>query len=499
MKFREKIKKDPSKKKEKKTSFKEKIKGSFNKKYIKNGSYSMVISAIFIAVIVVINMIVNAVPSKYSEIDVSDQKIFSIGDQTEKFLKKLEKDVTIYQVAASGSEDETIKKLLQKYEDASDHITVEQKDPVVNPKFTSEYTDEQLTSNSLIVECGERSKIVDYNDIYETSIDYNTYSYNTTGFDGEGQITGAISYVTSEDLPILYTLDGHGEKELDSVIREDIEKANMEIKTLNLLTEESVPEDAACLMINSPSSDITGEEKDAILSYLENGGKAMIFSDYTEEAMDNFDAVLENYGVERTEGIVIEEDAQHYAMQTPYYLVPTVNNAEPVTSFFSSGYFVLAPYAQGIRKTDSVRDTVAIESILTTSDSAYSKVNVKEESLEKTEEDIEGPFDIGVSITETLDDEKETQIIYYSTANIMDSQINKAAAGGNEQMIMESLNWMCSSEGNETISIPSKSLEISRLTLTAYDVSFWKICVMGLIPGFFLIAGFYIWLKRRKA
>ena len=151
MKFREKIKKDLSKKKEKKTSFKEKIKGSFNKKYIKNGSYSMVISAIFIAVIVVINMIVNAVPSKYSEIDVSDQKIFSIGDQTEKFLKKLEKDVTIYQVAASGSEDETIKKLLQKYEDASDYITVEQKDPVVNPKFTSEYTDEQLTSNSLAI------------------------------------------------------------------------------------------------------------------------------------------------------------------------------------------------------------------------------------------------------------------------------------------------------------------------------------------------------------
>ena len=37
MKFREKIKKDPSEKKEKKTSFKEKIKGSFNKKYIKNG------------------------------------------------------------------------------------------------------------------------------------------------------------------------------------------------------------------------------------------------------------------------------------------------------------------------------------------------------------------------------------------------------------------------------------------------------------------------------
>ena len=122
---------------------------------------------------------------------------------------------------------------------------------------------------------------------------------------------------TSENLPVLYTLDGHGEKSLDSTLQEDIEKANIEIKSLNLLTEESVPEDADCLMINSPSSDISEEERDAIIEYLENGGKAMIFSDYTEEPMDNFDAVLENYGVERVDGIVIEGNAQHYAMQMP--------------------------------------------------------------------------------------------------------------------------------------------------------------------------------------
>ena len=63
------------KKGEKKLSLKEKIKGSFNIKYIKNGSYSMAVSAIFIVIVVVINLIINAVPSKYSEIDVSDQKL----------------------------------------------------------------------------------------------------------------------------------------------------------------------------------------------------------------------------------------------------------------------------------------------------------------------------------------------------------------------------------------------------------------------------------------
>ena len=487
------------KKKNKDQNEKKYIKKGINKKTLKNGSYSVVLSVIFVVIIVVVNLIVDAFPSTYTELDVSDQQLFSIGDQTKDFLKELDKDVTIYQIAQSGSEDEVVSKLLKKYEEASDHIKVEKKDPVVNPKFTSEYTDEEVSSNSLIVVCGDRSKIVDYNNIYESSMDYTTYSYTTSGFDGEGQITSAISYVTSDNLPVLYTLDGHGEKSLDSTLQEDIEKANIEIKSLNLLTEESVPEDADCLMINSPSTDISEEERDAIIEYLENGGKAMIFSDYTEGSMDNFDAVLENYGVERVDGIVIEGDAQHYAMQMPYYLLPDVSSAEAVSDFSSQGYFVLAPYAQGIRQLDNVRDTLTIESLLTTSDEAYSKTDLNTETLEKTDEDIDGPFDIGVSITEKVDDDKTTQIVYYSTANLMDSQINQMVAGGNEQMITESLNWMCSTDEASTISIPSKSLEVSYLTVTAYDAAYWKICMMGLIPGVFLVVGFVVWLKRRKA
>lgn len=487
------------KKKNKDQNEKKHIKKGINKKTLKNGSYSVILSVIFVVIIVVVNLIVDAFPSTYTELDVSDQQLFSIGDQTKDFLKELDKDVTIYQIAQSGSEDEVVSKLLQKYEEASDHIKVEKKDPVVNPKFTSEYTDEEVSSNSLIVVCGDRSKIVDYNNIYESSMDYTTYSYTTSGFDGEGQITSAISYVTSDNLPVLYTLDGHGEKSLDSTLQENIEKANMEIKSLNLLTEESVPEDADCLMINSPSTDISEDERDAIIEYLENGGKAMIFSDYMGESMDNFDAVLENYGVERVDGIVIEGDAQHYAMQMPYYLLPDVGSAEAVSDFSSQGYFILAPYAQGIRQLDNVRDTLTIESLLTTSDDAYSKTDLNTETLEKTDEDIDGPFDIGVSITEEVDDDKTTQIVYYSTANLMDSQINQMVAGGNEQMITESLNWMCSTDETSTISIPSKSLEVSYLTVTAYDAAYWKICVMGLIPGVFLVVGFGVWLKRRKA
>ena len=470
-----------------------------NKKYLRNGSYSTLLIVIFVAIVVVINMIVGKLPSKYTQIDISDQQLYSIGDETKKVLNNLDKDVTIYQIAQSGSEDETISNLLQKYADESKHVKVELKDPVVSPKFVSEYTSDQVSSNSLIVVCGDRNKVVNYNDMYESTMDYNTYSYQTTGFDGEGQITSAIAYVTTENLPVLYTLEGHGEKELDSTIKEDIEKANMEVKTLNLISEGSVPDDAACLLIDSPSSDISDDEKTALLDYLENGGKAMVFSDYKESTLSNFAAVLENYGVKAADGIVFEGDNQHYGMQMPYYLLPTVNSTDASSETASSGYYIIMPYAQGIQKLDDVRDTVTVEDILTTSDSAYSKTNLQSETLEKEDGDVEGPFALGVSIKEDVGDGKKTQIIYYSSSYIMDSQMNQLVSGGNEKLVTESLNSMVSTEETTTVSIPSKSLEVSYLTISDYDASFWKICTIGLIPGIFLVAGFVIWFKRRKA
>lgn len=494
MNIKKKVKKNDNNKINKKRKITE-----INKKYLKNGSYSFAISAIFVCVIIVINLIVGELPSKCTQLDVSEGKLYSIGDQTKEVLKGLEKDVTIYQIAQEGSEDETIANLLEKYADESKHVKVVKKDPVVNPKFVSEYTSEDISANSLIVVCGDRNKVIDYQNIYEASLDYTTYSYQTTGFDGEGQITSAIAYVTSEDLPILYTLEGHGEKELGSAIKEGIEKSNIQINSLNLLTEGTVPEDTDCLLINSPSTDISAEEKDAILEYLENGGKSMIFSDYTEEKLENFDSILENYGVKRADGIVFEGDTQRYGMQMPYYLIPEIQSTDASGDVASSGYMVLAPYAQGIQKLEEVRDTLTVESLLTTSDSSYSKTNMNSDTLEKEAEDIEGPFDLGVSITETVGEDKETQIVYYSTANLMDNQINQLVSGGNAQMILSSLNWMTGSEEQTNVSIPSKNLQVSYLTLTAYDTSFWTICTIGLIPGFFLIVGFVVWYKRRKA
>ena len=472
--------------------------GRVNKKTLKNGSYSMVYTVILIAVIVVINLIVAEIPTKYTQIDVSNQKLYTISDKTKEFLDELNQDVTIYHIVQNGNEDDVIEKLLKRYEETSDHIKVEKKDPVLYPNFTSQYTDEDVQDNSLIVVNGSKSKVVDYYNLYETQYDYYSGSSSTTGFDGEGQIDSAISYVTSDNLPIVYTLKGHGELELNSSITESLEKANYQIQSLNLLTEENVPEDAGCLMITSPQADLSEEEADKVISYLENGGKAVIFTDYTSEEIPNLKKVLENYGVTPDNGVVMEGDTKHYIMQIPYYLVPEINSTEITADLIADNRYVLMPVAQSIRIMDSYRDTLDIEAVLSTSEKAYIKTNVENmQTFEKVSGDQEGKFNLGVCVTEDISDDKQTQLVYYGSSSLLDSTTNQQVSGGNTELLLDTLGWMCENDV-PVISVDSKSLETSYLTISEYDSGYWSAMTCGVIPVIFLIIGGVIWFKRRK-
>jgi ABC-2 type transport system permease protein len=475
-----------------------KIFKSGGKKVLKNGSYSIGLTIVVIAIAVIINMVVSEIPSQYTQFDFSEQKLYSVSDDTKEYLDSLDQDITIYYIAETDNEDSTVQKLLERMDDLSSHIKVEQKDPVVNPNFVSQYTDSEVTDNSVIVECGDKNKVVDYSQIYETQSEYGGYYTTTTGFDGEGQIVSAIEYVTSDDLPVMYTLEGHGEAELSDSITSEIEKENVELKSLNLVTEGEIPEDASALLICSPTSDFSSEEADQIIEYLENGGKALIFTDYVNEELTNVKRVLENYGVGITDGIIMEGDSRHYAYQMPYYLVPNLGDSDLVSELSEDGLSILIPAAQGIETLDEVRDSVELTPLLTTSSDAYSKTDVENmESYEKEEGDIDGPFNVGVYIKEEVEDNL-TEIIYFSSSSLLNDSVDQMVSGSDTQLVINAVSALCKSDDSSSVSIPSKSLQMDYLTLTAFDTSFWMMVTIILIPGACILIGLVVWLKRRK-
>ncbi len=368
---------------------------------LKNGSYSMVITAVVIACALGVNLIVSELPSKYTQIDLTDQQLATLTSQSEEILSGLTRDVTLYYIVQDSTRDTNISRLLERYSDFS-HVTVEEKDPVISPNFTSQYTDSSVTDNSVIVTCGDSSRVVSYETMYETEFNYSYYTYETTGFDGEGQITSAIAAVSSDSLPKLYALTGHNEMTLNDSIAQSIEKENIQVDSLNLVTADQVPEDADCLLIASPAKDLSSAEKTKILNYLRTGGRMIVVTDYTTEEMPNLSDILEYYGVSYVEGAVMEGDS-NYFIQVPYYLVPNINDTSVSSDMADGNSYVLLAAAQGLQISEEPREGVTVSSILSTSDSAYSKVNVRNmTTYEKESGDIDGPFDLGVLVTETV-------------------------------------------------------------------------------------------------
>ena len=472
--------------------------GSIDKKSLKNGSYSMGITAIVIAVLVVINLIVGQIPEKYTQVDVSTQKLYTISDTTVKYLKDMNTDVTIYHIVQSGKEDSVLEKMLTRYEEESKHIKVEKKDPVLYPNFTSQYTSDDVADNSLIVVAGEKSKVISYSDLYETEMDYTTYQTNTTGFDGEGQIDSAISYVTSENLPVIYTLEGHEELELNSSLTDSLQKANYDVQSLNLLTQDAVLEDTGCLLIAAPQKDLSEEETQKIITYMEAGGKVMIFTEYTGTDMPNLKSVLENYGVTTGDGVIMEGDTGHYIMQRPYYIVPTIDSSDITSDIKSNNRYVLAPISQPVKTLSDYRDTLQISSLLSTSDEAYIKTDVQNmTTYEKEDSDEEGSFQVGVSVTEQVDDDNTTQLVCFGCASLLDEATDQQVSGGNTDLVLAALGWMCENDA-PVIDVTSKSLTMSYLTVPQFDAAYWSIIVCGVIPVVFLLIGTVIWFKRRK-
>lgn len=490
--------KEPKQKKEKKHfDIKTSVHDFFHSRQVKSGSYSFTLIVVVFAIVVILNQIVGVLPSKYTSFDVTQQKLYSVGSQTEKLLKDLDQDVTLYLIAESGSEDSTLTKLLDKYKDLSTHIKVEYKDPVVYPNFASQYTDATVSSNSIIVVSDKRSKVLQNSDIYVSEMDYSTYQSTVTGFDGEGLLTSAIDYVTTDDVPVMYTIEGHNEGSIaGSTIQSRFEKENVQIESMNLLNIDSIPEDAACIFINSPTVDFTADDAAKVNTYLQAGGKALIISSLTDQDMPNFKSILANYGVETVDGVVVEGNSNNYVPKYPTYLLPDIQSHDITQTLVSNNRYVLVPNAQGIKISDSLRANLTVESLLKTSDSSYSKVNLQSDSIDKESGDIDGPFNIGVAIKDTLGSDKETKIVYYTTGNLLVDQVDTQVAGANGDLLASSLSWMV--DQKQSISIDSKDYAVNNLVLNASDVVFLGSLTTIFIPLVLLIAGILVWVRRRK-
>ena len=459
----------------------------------KVGGYSVLLALIVLAILVAVNVLFSVLPSKYTQFDISAAQLYSLTSDTKVVATNLDKDVTIYWITQAGKESTVLDKLLDRYQDLSDHITVVKKDPDTYPTFAQQYTDETVVNNSLVVECGDKNRYISYDDIYKVD----TTSYYTTGsvsqsFDGEGQITSAIDYVVSDELPKIYLLSGHGEGALSDTFSDELTRSNYEtVSDFSLLNVDEIPEDCDTLLINAPTSDISKEELTMLRSYVQGGGKLMVLSGPQKStALTNLDSLLVDYDVTITEGVVVDTDRDHYAFTAPYVLMPDIESSDITDPLTEASSHVIVPIAQGL----TVGSGSGATALLTTSDDAVSKAaGYAMTAYDKEDGDTDGPFTLAVSIEDSAAGGK---IVWVSTDYLLDDMYNSYSSGANLDFVMNSLSWMIGE--NDAVSIRAKSLNNSYLTISSSSATVLKVVMMGVIPACFLLLGIDELLRRRR-
>ena len=484
-------------------SLKSYAKELFRSRKFKRGSYTMLLSAFAIGIVLAVNLIASQLPSGLREIDLSAQKVYTIGEETQKMLEGLEEDVTIYLVAQEGGEDDTLTRMLERYEDGSDHVHVEYVDPVAAPSFTSHYGEDSLADNSLVVESSKRYKVIQESDIFVVDYDFSSYymtgSYSASqSFDGEGQVTSAIEYVLSDDLPVVYTLTGHGETDLNSRVTDMIAKGNMELREVSLLSEGQVPDDADGVIINGATSDLSADEAKMLQTYLNGGGKLTVLLAYTEEDMANLESILDNYGMTVGDGVVMEGDSSYY-YGTPLTLLPSIVSHSVTADIYLDHTPAMMVNMVPLTQKEEVRSSLTLSALMETSGSAFAKKveGGRISSYEMEEGDVQGVYDGAILAEEDLGDGTTASVLVFASSNLLNEEISQQFNVCNEELFTDGLSYLCKAEGS-TSGIEAKSMDLTYLSPSMAQVSTLAGLYIIVVPVGLLIIGFVVWFRRRK-
>jgi ABC-2 type transport system permease protein len=205
---------------------------------------------------------------------------------------------------------------------------------------------------------------------------------------------------------------------------------------------------------------------------------------------------MEYYGVTVQEGVVVEESAEHYVYGSPVMLMPDMESSEITDPLISDNYNVIMPVSKSLDLSNASSDVTAV-SLLESSDQSFLKAAGYDiTTYEKEEGDTEGPLTLAAMITKDLEDDRQMQIVWIASSELLNEEYNSLSSDANEDFVLNALEMMC--EKDNSISVRSKSLSYEYLTISSGTSSYIKVLTIAVIPAVYLLIGIFIVVRRKR-
>lgn len=430
--------------------------------------------------------------------DLTQQRLFTLtGDSMQK-LEELKEPIRIAAVYENGREEPMVKALLAEYERQSETISVSYIDAEKNPSSLAEYDLGDVVAvynGSLIVEGSKRTKIISNDDLF---------SYTASGnyFYGEREITGAIQYVSEDDLPVVYVTSGHGELNAGTYLRKataDLTRNAYAVKPLVLLQEE-IPADAAILVMASPTEDLTETEIGKLEAFMERGGSLFLMVDpvltSNEKTLQRLNGFVNQYGIDISNNYVVEENSSYYLTDQNTYLIPRYSAHEITAPIGNQEKMVVLPVARGLGMVDYDETAVTLDILLQTSDRSWARNDMQNTSSNRTQTDLSGPIALGFAARKNSATNRAvvSRLVVLGDSNYLAD--NSYDMQANSQLFRNSVDWLLG--GRESEIIAGKIMNSEKLVVRGSDFKKLVVICCVILPMICFAGAFFLWKFRRN-
>lgn len=390
--------------------------------------YSIGSVLLFLAIILLMNVILDKALGKKLSFDFSVEHSNTISNESVKFIESIPQGTRIRIVglfenpeSITGTRYQYIIPILNDYVKKSDgKITLEFVDVKMNPTIISEldptgsYNLSKM-SGQFVVSYNGKLDVIDPISCYTIDSEY-LESHNAilaTGINTEYTFTNSMMSLIKGYASKAYIVSGLKESKSENLKR-ILKSVGVETADLPVSSGFAIPEDCNLLILNGPNTDITEKMYVQIKSYLEKGGKVIVSVEYSaenvNESFKNLNHLLNEMNINIEQCMVSENNPSY---QLDGMINDSLADVAKGFSDFASDKRMHITLARPLGSVGVNNQNIVVAPVLMTSSNANKSV-ADENNQAKMLEGEAGVINVGMYAAYT---ESSGEIFVFGTTN----------------------------------------------------------------------------------
>ena len=444
------------------------------------GSNALIMSVAFLGILIVGNVL--AFQNPVTLADLTEDNANTLSPELTAALKNLPEQVTATGFFSAQSDTQSAEELLNNIKSNS------------NGKFSYSFIDPDRDPQAAISAgiTGDGKILLQMGDHKEI-----------VAFASETEILKGLLRLLNPNSSVVYFLTGHGEHDIEQSgdtsmtrAKETLENKNYAVKSLNLLVDNQIPEDAGVIVIAGPIKPVSEEETKLLKSFLDKGGSLVVMEDPTTltqfgDASDPLAEMLsKDWGISYNDDVVIDLNNT----QPTIAAAASYDSSHPITRNMN-GLVTFFPFTKSVNVAGTL-EGVTLTPLVQTNERSWGETDFS--SLTQggqvglDENEIPGPLTLTVAGENTST--KGRVVVFGTSALAIDPNFD---AYGNGDMFVNSIDWSAEQEDLANIT-PKTPTERSFNPPSQIQWIAILLSSIFIIPGLVVAGGVSSWLARRK-